>query len=126
MEMTTALGGPPDLIERTDQYLPSSPVIEPVFLKGEGYVAGIDVRQAGNVIVALGGGRKRVEDSIDHSVGLTDIAGIGARIDPHTPIACVHARDDSDADLARHSLQQAFVLSEEKPPAKPVIKKYFD
>ena len=126
MEMIRALGGPPDLIEQIDHYLPPSPVIKPVFLNGEGYLTDIDVRQAGNVIVALGGGRKRVEDSIDHSVGLTDIAGIGARIDPHTPIACVHARDDSDADLARHSLQQAFVLSEEKPPAKPVIKKYFD
>ena len=126
VEMTTALGGPPDLIERIDHYLPSSPVIKPVFLNGEGYLTDIDVRLAGNVIVALGGGRKRVDDSIDHSVGLTDIAGIGARIDPHTPLACVHARDDSDADLARHSLQQAFVLSEEKPPTKPVIKKYFD
>ena len=125
-EMTTALGGPPDLIDQIDHYLPPSPVIKPVFLNGEGYLTDIDVRRAGNVIAALGGGRKRVEDSIDHSVGLTDIAGIGARIDPHTPIACVHARDDSDVDLARHSLQQAFVLSEEKPLAKPVIKKYFD
>ena len=119
MEMTTALGGPPDLIERIDHYLPSSPVIKPVFLKGEGYVAGIDVRLVGNVIVALGGGRRRIEDSIDHSVGLTDIAGIGARIDAHTPIARVHARDETGAELAIRSLQQAFELAGEKPASKP-------
>ena len=123
VEMTTALGGPPDLIERTDHYLPSSPVIKPVFLKGEGYVAGIDVRLVGNVIVALGGGRRRIEDSIDHSVGLTDIAGIGARIDAHTPIARVHARDETGAELAIRSLQQAFDLAGEKPAPKPVIRK---
>ena len=123
VEMISALGGPPDFVERVDHYLPPSPVIKPIFLKEEGYVAGIDVRMVGNVIVALGGGRRRVEDSIDHSVGLTDIAGIGARIDAHTPIAHVHARDEAGAELATQSLLQAFELAGEKPAMKPVILK---
>ncbi len=122
-EMIKVLGGPPDLIERVDHYLPPSPIIKPVFLKDEGYITDIDVRLVGNVIVALGGGRTHVEDSINHSVGLTDIAGIGARINPHTPIAHVHARDEASSQLAIQSLQQAFVLADEKPPLKPVIRK---
>ena len=123
MEMTTALGGPPDLIERIDRYLPPSPVIKPVFLRDEGYIADIDVRLVGNVIVALGGGRTQVEDGIDHSVGLTDIAGIGDRIDPHVPVARVNAWDEAGAELAIRSLQQAFELAGEKPALKPVILK---
>ena len=66
-------------------------------------------------------GRRRVEDGIDHSVGLTDIAGIGARIDPHTPIAHVHARDEAGAEAAAESLRRAFMPEEEQPELKPVI-----
>ena len=123
-DMVSALGGPADLVERVDDYLPPAPVVRPVFLDGEGYIATIDVRRVGNAIVALGGGRKRVEDRIDHSVGLTDIAGIGARIDSRSPIALVHARAETDSGMAIQSLQQAFLLSEEKPVLKSVLHGY--
>ncbi len=125
-DMVRALGGPPDLIERMDHYLPSAPIIRPVFHRQEGYVATIDVRQVGNLVVALGGGRRRVEDTIDHRVGLTDIAGIGAHIDPHTPVAMVHARDEAGVELARETLERVFTLAGEKPLPKPVIRKYWD
>ena len=125
-DMARALGGPPDLVERIDAHLPQAPVIKPVFLDGEGYITAIDVRRVGNLVVALGGGRRRVDETIDHRVGLTNIAGIAALIDPHTPIAMVHARDEAGIKLAQDTLARAFVLAEEKPSAKPVIKKYFD
>lgn len=125
-DMVGALGGPADLVERVDDYLLPTPVVRPVFLDTDGYIAAIDVRKVGNAIVALGGGRKRVEDGIDHSVGLTDIAGIGARIDPHTPAALVHAPDEVGAEVALKSLRKAFVLAEEKPALKPVIHKTAD
>ncbi|MDE0511400.1 MAG: thymidine phosphorylase [Gammaproteobacteria bacterium] len=120
-DMVSALGGPADLVERLDDYLPPAPAVRPVFLDGEGYIATIDVRRVGNAIVALGGGRKRVEDRIDHSVGLTDIAGTGARIDSHTPIAHVHARDEAGAKAVSESLRRAFMLTEEQQELKPVI-----
>ena len=125
-DMVSALGGPADLVERVDDYLPAAPVVRPVFLDGEGYIATIDVRRVGNAIVALGGGRKRVEDRIDLSVGLTDIAGVGARIDPHTPIAHIHARDEAEAEAASESLRRAFMLTEEQPELKSVICKTTD
>ena len=125
-DMVHALGGPPDLIERIDHYLPPAPLVKPVFYRQEGYVAAIDLRQVGNLVVALGGGRRRVENAIDHRVGLTNIAGIGARIDPRTPIALVHARAEADAELARETLPRAFILADEKPPQKSVIQQYFD
>ena len=125
-DMVRALGGPADLVERTDHYLPPAPAVKPVFHRQEGYVTAIDVRRVGNLVVALGGGRRRIEDTIDHRVGLTNIAGLGARIDPHTPVAMVHARDEAGAELARDTLARAFVLAGEKPLPKPVIRKYFD
>ena len=126
MDMVRALGGPPDLIERIDHYLPAAPLVKPVFYRQEGYVAAIDLRQVGNLVVALGGGRRRVENAIDHRVGLTDIAGIGARIDPRTPLALVHAHDEAGAELARETLPRAFIVADEKPPQKSVVRQYFD
>ena len=122
-DMARALGGPPDLIERKDHYLSPAPIIRPVFHRQEGYLATIDVRRVGNLVVALGGGRRRVEDTIDHRVGLTDIAGLGVYIDPHTPVAMVHARDDAGVELARETLARAFALAGKKPSLKPVIRK---
>ena len=125
-EMVRALGGPADLVEHTDHYLPPAPVVEPVFRRQEGYVTAIDVRRVGNLVVALGGGRRRVEEAIDHRVGLTRIAGLGARIDPHTPIATVHARDEAGVELARETLARVFILAEEKPLPIPVVRNSHD
>ena len=50
----------------------------------EGIVAAIDTRALGLAVVALGGGRTRAEDPIDHSVGLTELAGLGDEVGPDT------------------------------------------
>jgi thymidine phosphorylase len=47
-----------------------------------GHVAAMDVRAIGLAVLALGGGRRRVEDKIDPRVGLTDMAGIGEEVGP--------------------------------------------
>jgi pyrimidine-nucleoside phosphorylase len=61
--------------------LPRAPVIEPVYANSrpdnKAWVARIDARALGEVVVALGGGRARKEDAIDHRVGLRLHAGVG-------------------------------------------------
>ena len=121
--MVSALGGPNDLMERVEHYLPYAPVTKPVFPDKQGFVKDIDVRMVGNTVVALGGGRKRVEDRIDYSVGLTEVAGVGKEVGADKPIAYVHARDDDSADYAIGLLHQAFEITGEKPVNVPVIRK---
>ena len=60
----------------------------------------IDTRALGLAVVALGGGRTRAEDAIDHSVGLTELAGIGDEVGPNRPLCLVHARDEASAAAA--------------------------
>lgn len=121
--MARALGGPADLLERVDHYLPLPPVVKPVFLEEEGYVASIDARQVGLAILNLGAGRQRAEDDIDYGVGLTDVVAIGARVDSHAPVAQVRARDEEAAAAAAQAVGRAYRLAEEKPAPKPVIRK---
>ena len=59
-------------------------------------------------MVALGGGRLRPQDTIDHAVGFTELAGIGASISPERPLAMVHAQTDDAADDAAQALRAAY------------------
>jgi thymidine phosphorylase len=62
-------------------------------------------------------------DVIDHSVGLTEVAGIGERVEPGgRPLAIVHARDGESADRAREAVRAAYTLSDAAPDVgDPVI-----
>ena len=49
-----------------------APVIRPCNGRAPGHVAGMDAREIGIAVVALGGGRAHADDAIDPSVGLTE------------------------------------------------------
>jgi thymidine phosphorylase len=119
--MVAALGGPADLVERKDSHLAAAPVIVAVPPRRPGFVAGIDVRRVGLVIVALGGGRRRVADRIDHAVGLTEVAGIGSAVGAERPLALVHARSAEAAAEVAAPLADAFEIADAPPPPRPVL-----
>src|SRR3546814_18927595 len=59
-------------------------------------------------VIALGGGRRRVEDRIDPAVGVDDILPLGTVVSKSDPIAMVHAADEASAEAAAVLLQKAF------------------
>jgi len=120
-QMVRALGGPADLLEHPDQYLAAAPVRRAVFPTIAGTVRAVDVRAVGLAIVSLGGGRSRVEDGIDHAVGLTDVVGNGVQVDPSVPLAVVHARTEADADAAARSVRAAFEVDSGPVGDRPVV-----
>ena len=73
--MVAALGGPADLVERPEQHLPRAAVVRPVGAAAAASSRAIDVRAIGLAILALGGGRRRVEDASIYGVGLADMRG---------------------------------------------------
>jgi thymidine phosphorylase len=113
-KMVSALGGPADFVEHPTRHLPHATVIEAVPPEGAGTVAAIDTRALGLAVVALGGGRTRADDAIDHSVGLTELAGIGDYVGPDRPLCLVHARDANDAEAAAARICSAYTFGE--PP----------
>ncbi|TWB47569.1 thymidine phosphorylase [Nitrospirillum viridazoti] len=109
--MVTALGGPADFLERSDSYLAAAPVVRDIHAAEAGTVTAVDTRAVGIAVVALGGGRTRPQDGVDHRVGFTGIAGLGDQVDPTgRPLARVHAATEADADAAVAALRQAFTL----------------
>jgi thymidine phosphorylase len=120
--MVGELGGPSDLLEAPGQHLPTAAVREEVFPASAGIVSAVDVRAVGLAVVALGGGRVRESDPIDHSVGLTDVAAPGERVGPgERPLAVVHAADPDAAERCAEALREAYVLGEAPTGSPPPV-----
>lgn len=111
-EMVTALGGPADFMEKSELYLAKAPVIAPVYAKEPGVVTGVDARAIGVAVVELGGGRRVAADVIDPSVGFTELAGIGHRVDADAPLAIVHAATEDAARRATEALNAAYRIGD--------------
>ncbi len=118
-KMIAALGGPTDFIENYDNYLPKAPVTQTLY--AEGYIESVDVHAIGNAIIELGGGRKKVDDILDLSVGFTNIASIGTKLDKDRPLAVIHAATKSDAELAANNLKHAYTISDSRSSKQSAI-----
>ena len=111
-QMVGALGGPADLLEQRDTHLAKAPTVLPAAPAREGVVTSMDVRAIGLALVALGGGRTRADQAVDHAVGFSAVAGIGEAVGPERPLALIHARDAAAADAAAERLRAAIRLGE--------------
>jgi thymidine phosphorylase len=120
--MVAALGGPADLLESPDELLPRAPIIRPVEAPQAGTVTLIDVRAVGVAIVALGGGRARESDPVDHAVGLTEVAALGEAVGPgERPLAILHARDETSFARAASAVRAAFTVGDGPPAGGPEV-----
>lgn len=120
--MVALLGGPADLLERPERHLPAAPVTVEVHAAEDGYVSGQDVRGLGLSVVALGGGRTRPGDGVDHRVGLTDVAAIGTQVGPGgTPLCRLHAADAETAAALADRVRTCFHLDGAPPAPTPVL-----
>lgn len=109
-QMVHALGGPADFMEKAELYLQKAPVEAPVYAEHSGVVTEVDARAIGVAVIELGGGRRAAADEIDHSVGLTDLAGVGNSVDADAPLAIVHAKSEADADKAAIAVRNAYSI----------------
>ncbi len=121
--MVAALGGPKDILERPDAHLGRAAVMREVPAPDDGHVAAIDTRAIGLAVVALGGGRTRAADPVDHSVGLTGLARLGAKVGKGDPLAVVHARTEAAADAAAAAVTTAYRLADAAPRTGPLVAK---
>jgi thymidine phosphorylase len=120
--MVRALSGPSDLLARPWEHLERAPVVVDVPASRSQYVGGVDARAVGLAVVALGGGRTRPQDPVDHAVGLTGLAAVGDEVGPDRPLARVHARSIEAAERAAAAVVAAYGLGAAGPDTHPVLR----
>ena len=120
--MVHALGGPHDVLHRSEAHLAPARHICEAKAPRSGHVTGIDTRGLGLAVVALGGGRTGARTAIDPSVGLTELAGLGDEVGPNRPLCRIHARSEADADTASNMVRQAYRIGDDQSALRaPVI-----
>ena len=85
-----------------------------------GWVRGIDALEIGLSGVALGAGRTRSDQDVDHSVGITLKAKPGTKVKKGEEIAIVHHRKKSIPAVAKR-VQGAFEIGKSRPTIPPLI-----
>lgn len=119
--MVAAQDGPRDFIENYDNHLPKAPLTKAVYADGTGFVTAMDTRDIGMAVVSMGGGRRQASDPIDYSVGFTDFARLGDKVDASRPLAVIHAKDESDWQDAAKALKRAIKLSDKAAEETPTV-----
>ena len=109
-QMVSMLGGATDFMDKMDAYLTPAPIVRDVTARKTGKISAINARGIGMAVVALGGGRRMPSDSIDYAVGFDHLLGIGATVREDTPLARIHARDETSAAEAVQRLTEAYNL----------------
>ena len=121
-QMVAALGGPKKFVDNPWKAMERAPLRAPIAPPHVGPVTRIDTRAVGMVVVALGGGRTRPQDPVDHAVGLTGLAGIGDVVGTDRPLAVVHARTQAQVAEATALLQAAYRIGgRPATPFEPVL-----
>ena len=70
---------------------------------------------------ALGAGRNKVSDTIDHAVGITVLAKPGDPVSAGQPLALLHHRDGRGLDEALALCRGAFEIADAAPIIRPKI-----
>ncbi len=118
--MVVNQGGDPTVIDEPER-LPTAPVQVAFPAPRSGFVTAIDGQALGMVVNALGGGRSRKEDTIDHAVGLVLHAKVGDHVTAGEPLLTVHAARQADVDQIAERIRLAYTIHDEPPPLLPLV-----
>ncbi|HMG00409.1 MAG TPA: thymidine phosphorylase, partial [Gemmatimonadaceae bacterium] len=119
-EIISAQGGDSGVV-RDPGRLPQAPHTETFVAKRDGTIQGVDPRAIGYGVIALGGGRRNMEDRIDPSVGFVITAKPGLRVAKDQSLATIHARSKEDLSLGRSILESAIVIGDSPVNPLPLL-----
>lgn len=114
-----AQGGDAAFIDRPE-LLPEAKRHIEVRAAAYGYVAGIDAEAVGLAAMALGAGRRRKDDAIDHAAGVTLLRKTGERVEAGEPLCVMHTNGDNVEEATR-LLEHAYAIGADRPAPRAYI-----
>jgi pyrimidine-nucleoside phosphorylase len=119
-EIIEAQGGNPGVVD-DPAALPQAEACELYAAPRRGFVARVEPRAVGRGIIALGGGRTRIEDRVDPAVGFVITARPGDWTDAGEPLGTIFAADRAGIEAGRAALHAAILIADEADPPLPLI-----
>ena len=119
-EIVSAQGGD-KAVARDPSRLPQAPHQSSFSAKREGVVQSVDPRAIGYGVIALGGGRRNMEEEVDPSVGFVITAKPGFHVTKGQTLATIHARSRADLDVGRSTLEHAIEIGDSALHPLPLV-----
>lgn len=119
-QIIEAQGGNPAVVD-DPSLLPQAAECELYLAPRGGVVAQVEPKAVGRGITALGGGRTRVEDTVDPSVGFVITARPGDIVRAGEPLGTILARDAAGVATGRAVLAEAIRIADEADPPLRLI-----
>jgi pyrimidine-nucleoside phosphorylase len=116
-ELVRVQGGDLSYVDEPER-LPAAALVEAVDAPRSGWLAQVHARRIGETAMALGAGRARKEDPIDHAVGIEVLVKVGERVERGQPVFIIHAAAPAQLEQARQALLEALAWSDE--PVEPL------
>jgi pyrimidine-nucleoside phosphorylase len=118
--LVEAQGGDVSYVDNTSRF-PRAEYLEVVESPRNGYVAQIQARSVGEAAVALGAGRARKSDPVDHAVGFVIHHKVGDQVEKGEPLFTIHANDREKLAEAGEAVLSAHAFSEEPVERLPLF-----
>jgi pyrimidine-nucleoside phosphorylase len=118
--LVEAQGGDPRVLDEPTLLRTAAEVSE-VVADRAGKVQSIDPRALGEGVVALGGGRRRLGDTIDRGVGFELAVEIGTEVGRGDRLGTVHAKDAEGLEAGARILADAVDLGDGGEPPRPLV-----
>ena len=117
-----AQGGDPRVCDVPGDFLPLVSETVKVESPRSGFITKVDTTEIGHAIAAIGGGRVRIEDTVDPTVGFTSELKLGDQIRAGEAIGTVYCADAAAAAEAARRIQVAYHVSDEPPAEQKLVK----
>jgi pyrimidine-nucleoside phosphorylase len=118
--LVKAQGGDVTYVDDPDK-LPQAKFIEVVESPKNGYIDQVRARIVGEAAVALGAGRAKKGDPIDHAVGFVIHHKVGDNVEKGQPLFTIHANDEKLLAQARKRVLAAHGWNDIPVPALPLF-----
>ena len=118
--LVEAQGGDVSYVDDPSKF-PRAEYIEEVKSPQSGYLSQIQARTVGEAAVALGAGRARKSDPIDHAVGFLIHRKVGDQVEKGDSLFAIHANDRDKLAEAREAILSAHVFSADPVERLPLF-----
>jgi pyrimidine-nucleoside phosphorylase len=115
-----AQGGNPSVVD-DPAVLPQAVECEIYPAPRRGLVARVEPKAVGRGVTRLGGGRTRIGDIVDPTVGFVISARPGDWVEAGDPLATIFARNREGIEAGRETLSSAIAIADEAEPPLPLI-----
>ena len=119
-ELVKAQNGSLDQIEHPEK-LPHTSRSIVWKAKKRGYITKMDTQVIGQILVELGGGRKKASDSVDPRVGMMFHKKLGARVQSGDPLVTVYVPEKMQMTDLEQSFYEAVEIRGDRKPVPKLI-----